>query len=48
MLFEKGSYKDKSSTEYFWMNVCLLKIILYFDRIEFSEVIDINKTSASK
>ena len=29
------------------MNVCILKM-LYFDRIDVSEGIDINKTSASK
>ena len=29
------------------MNFCILKI-LYFDRINFSEGIDVNKTSASK
>ena len=29
------------------MNFCILKI-LYFDRIDFSEGIDVNKTSASK
>ena len=29
------------------MNVCILKM-LYFDRIDFSEGIDFNKTSESK
>ena len=46
-LLEKGSYKDKSNTRYFQMNLCML-YMLYFDRVDVSEEIEVNKTSASK
>ena len=39
---EKGLYKDKSNTEYFYMNVCILQM-LYFDGIDVSEGIDLIK-----
>ena len=44
---EKGSYKDKSNTEYFQMNVYILEM-LYFDKIDVSEEINVNKASTSK
>ena len=47
MFLEKGLNEDKSNTQYFQMIVCILKM-LYFDRIEVSEGIDVNKTSKSK
>ena len=47
IFLEKGSYKDKSDTWYFKMNVYILWII-YFDRIDVSEGTDVNKTSATK
>ena len=47
IFLEKVSYKDKSDTWHFKMNVCMLWII-YFDRIDVSEGTDVNKTSASK
>ena len=39
---EKGSYKEPN-TQYFQINVCIC-----FSRIDFSEGIDVNKTSESK
>ena len=42
-----GSYEDKPCTQLFWMNDCTL-YMLYFDRIDVSEGIDVNKTSESK
>ena len=47
IFLEKGLYKDKFNTRYFLMNVCILQM-LYFDRIEISERMDVNKTSALK
>ena len=47
IFLEKGLYKDKSYTEYFKINLSIL-LMLYFDRIDLSEGIDANKTSASK
>ena len=47
IFLEKGTYKEKSNTKYFLMNVSILKM-LYFDNIYVSERIDVNKTSASK
>ena len=44
---QKGSNKDKSDTQYFYINVCTLEM-LYIDTIDISEETDINKTSASK
>ena len=43
---EKALYKGKSNRKYLYMNVCILKM-LYFERIDVSEGIDVNKTSAS-
>ena len=43
---EKGSYKYKFNAVF--LNECFLLQMLYFDRIDFSEGIDVNKTSASK
>ena len=47
IFLEKGLYKDKSDTQHFRMNVCILWK-LYWDRIDISEGTDVNKTSASK
>ena len=47
IFLEKGLYKDKSNTQNFWMNVCLLWM-QYFERIDYFEGIDVYKTSASK
>ena len=47
MLLEKGWHKDNSNTEYFQMNVWILEM-LYFDRIDVFEGINVNKASASK
>ena len=47
IFLEKGLYKDKFTTWFFKMNVWILQI-LYFDRIDFSEGTDVNKTGESK
>ena len=47
IFLEKGLYGDKSYTQFFKMNVCMLQI-LYFDGIDVSEGIDVNKTSEPK
>ena len=47
IFLEKDLYKDKFTTWFFKMNVCILQI-LYFDRIDFSEGTDVNKTGESK
>ena len=47
IILEKDSYKNKSNTEYFYMNFSIL-YMLYFDRIDVSEGIDVNKKCASK
>ena len=40
-------YKNKFDTWYFWMNFSILQM-LYFDRIDVSEEIDLNKTNDQK
>ena len=40
-------FEDKSNTYFFQINVCMLWM-LYFNRIDFSEGTDVNKTSKSK
>ena len=47
VFLEKGFYRDKFNTQSFYMNVCILSM-LCFDRIDVSEEVDINKTSAPK
>ena len=47
IFLEKDSYKDKSYTQSFLFLFVYCKM-LYFDRIEVSEGIDVNKTSESK
>ena len=42
IFLETGSYKYKSNRPYFQMNGCIL-----YDKIDVSERIDVNKTSAS-
>ena len=47
IFLEKTLLKVKSDTQYFLMNVCKLQMP-YFDRINFPERTDVNKTSASR
>ena len=47
LFLEKGLYKDKSNTECFKMNVCIL-LILYFDRNDVSEGTDVNKAKSKE
>ena len=47
IFLEKGFHEDKSNTEYFQMNVCILQM-LYFERIDVSEGTDIHKRSISR
>ena len=47
IFLEKTLLKVKSDTQYFLMNVCILQMP-YFDRINFPERTDVNKTSASR
>ena len=42
-----SSYKVKSNTKYFQMNVCILQM-LFFDRTNVSQGINVNKTIASE
>ena len=44
---EKGSNKDISNTQYFYMNVCI-QYMLYFNTTDISEGIDVNKISESR
>ena len=46
MFLKKGLYEDKSNTQFFKINICILQM-LYFDRTDVSVGIDVNKTSAS-
>ena len=45
---KKGLYKEKSNTEFFFFNEWYILQIPYFDRIDVSEGIEVNKTSATK
>ena len=47
IFLEKGSYEDKSNIYIFKINVCISSK-LYFDRVDLSERIYLNKTSESK
>ena len=47
MFLENGSYKDKPNTGCFKMNFCILWM-LYCDRIDIYEGIDVNETIVSK
>ena len=40
-------YEDKSDGRYFWINICIFWM-LYFDRIDDSEGINVNKTGVLK
>ena len=45
---KKGLYKEKSNTEFFFFNEWYILQIPYFHRIDVSEGIEVNKTSATK